>query len=63
MFDYPSQTDEEYGTQGGGNVKWNGLYWEFTEPPDWSDYQVGDPMPEEWGIGGLIITADVKEKS
>lgn len=46
-------TEPYYGTQGGGTaiMKGDQLVWE--EPPDWfTEAQVGDPVPEEWGIVG-----------
>jgi hypothetical protein len=42
-----------YGTQGGGTAVIRGgqLVWE--EQPDWfTEAQVGDVVPEEWGIVG-----------
>lgn len=46
-------TEPYYGTQGGGTAILQGdqLVWE--EPPDWfTEAQVGDPVPEEWGVVG-----------
>ena len=39
-----------YGTQGGGLVRWlNGVYI-FVEKPDCPGLDVGDKLPEEWGV-------------
>ncbi len=39
-----------YGTQGGGLVRnVNGVYI-FVEKPDCPGFDIGDTMPDEWGI-------------
>jgi hypothetical protein len=38
-----------WATQGGGLVRETGGIFIFIEPPEWG-FQVGDEMPEEWGI-------------
>ncbi len=44
-YDYPV-----YGTQGGGLVRSVGQTYIFVEKPDCPGLDVGDEMPEEWGI-------------
>ncbi len=38
--------------QGGGTAVWDEAirWYVFVEPPEWSDFQPGDLVPEEWGI-------------
>ena len=46
-----------YATQGGGTAYFDreNQAWLFQEVPDWLyGYSAGDPIPEEWGIGGLV---------
>ena len=44
-YDYPV-----YGTQGGGLVRSVGQTYIFVEKPDCPGLDVGDEMPEEWGV-------------
>jgi hypothetical protein len=44
-YDYPV-----YGTQGGGLVRSVGQTYIFVEKPDCPGLDVGDKMPEEWGV-------------
>mgnify|MGYP007077527449 CR=1 FL=1 len=44
-YDYPV-----WGTQGGGLVREVGSVYIFVEKPDCPGLDVGDTMPEEWGI-------------
>ena len=46
-----------FATQGGGSVFWDRILqkWIFEEPPaPIFGLAAGDPMPEEWGIGGFV---------
>lgn len=46
-----------YATQGGGTAYFDRekREWLFQEVPDWlTGYLTGDPVPEEWGIGGCV---------
>mgnify|MGYP001577689940 CR=1 FL=1 len=45
QFHYPV-----YGTQGGGLVRQVGTTYIFVEKPDCPGLDVGDAMPEEWGL-------------
>jgi hypothetical protein len=44
-YDYPV-----YGTQGGGLVRSVGDQYIFVEKPDCPGLDVGNTMPEEWGV-------------
>jgi len=46
--------DKVYATQGGGFVKWDDeiFAYLFVEAPP--NYEVGDEMPEEWGIAPTV---------
>lgn len=39
-----------YGTQGGGLVRQIGAAYIFIEKPDCPGLDIGDTMPEEWGV-------------
>jgi hypothetical protein len=39
-----------YGTQGGGLVRRSGDHYVFVEVPNWGNFNIGDTMPDEWGI-------------
>jgi hypothetical protein len=44
-------------TQGGGTAYFDRekQAWVFEEVPEWLEgYSAGDPIPEEWGIGGCV---------
>ena len=43
--DYPV-----WGTQGGGLVRQSGAHYIFVEKPDCPGLDVGDRMPDEWGL-------------
>jgi len=45
-YDYPV-----WGTQGGGLVREVGKKYIFVTKPTCPGFDVGDEMPEEWGIG------------
>ena len=45
---------EIFATQGGGKVVWDGKGYVFVEKPKCPGFNVGDYMPEEWGIVGPI---------
>ena len=47
---------ERFTTQGGGVVEWNDIQerFIFVESPDCCGLEVGDFMPEEWGLGGEV---------
>ena len=47
MSDFPFPV---WGTQGGGLVKRSGGQYIFVEKPDCPGLDVGDTMPDEWGI-------------
>jgi len=44
--------EEFYGTQGGGIAEMKSEKAYFIEPPNWGSFQVGDEVPEEWGLTG-----------
>ncbi len=43
-------SDRTYHTQGGGTVRWDGNQYVFVEVPEWGDFKVGDPLPDQWSI-------------
>ena len=51
---------ELYGTQGGGIVKKEDLWFVFVELPEWGNYKIGDVMPSEWSIDGPISEDNTK---
>lgn len=55
-----------FATQGGGKARMEGKRYVFTEaPPNQADLEVGDEVPEEWGIEGPFYEEDeqfAKEK-
>jgi hypothetical protein len=44
-YDFPV-----YGTQGGGLVRRSGDHYVFVEKPNCPGLEVGDKMPDEWGL-------------
>lgn len=47
---------KQYGTQGGGVVYWDEQQKQylFSQVPGWGEFNIGDPIPPEWGIGGEV---------
>jgi len=54
-----------FGTQGGGLVRQVGDCYEFITKPDCPGLEIGDIMPDEWGIvaaNDLAIQEEVEER-
>lgn len=49
QYDFPV-----YGTQGGGLVKFNVKCFTFVEKPYYPGFEVGDVMPDDWGITEMV---------
>ena len=53
-----------YATQGGGTCtrdSYGDFY--FHDVPNWGDYRIGDPVPEEWSVHAIYATYTLQPKA